>query len=48
MHQRLQMYSQKRKIYILEYSFRAKFELKHVISHTKSVNKLYLFQINDI
>ena len=42
------IYSKKRKIYISEYIFRANSELKHVISHTKIINKLYLFQINDI
>ena len=42
------MCSLKRKIYILGYIFRAEFKLKQIISYTNSINKLYLFQINDV
>ena len=43
---KLQNVQQKRKIYILGY--KAKFELKHIISRTKSIIKHYLFKLNDV
>ena len=46
-HLSYKMCSRKRKIYILGYIFRARFKLKHIISRTNSMNKLYLFRIND-
>ena len=42
---RLQNLETKKKIDVFRYIFRAKFELKHIISRTLSINKLNLFQI---
>ena len=47
-HLSYKMCSKKRKIFVSGYIYRAKFELKHIISHTKSIIKDYLFQINDV
>ena len=44
---RLQNLETKKKIDVFRYIFRDKFELKHIISRLLSINKLYLFQIND-